>query len=227
MDLSEKVKNAKDAIDNIPSLIDAFLELVKTPYGWVVFCVFFVWLLVNKDVSRFYNIFEKKDKKKYELDTYLLEADGTDAETVKAIRDLRDAHYFKIATRIYAEKNFRKALISLHDVTSHLVTWTQIRRSLQYIDVSHEGKISIRKFNVFEKIGYWCNLVVGFFMLFVSAVIFSAFALTGVKSFNSMVLSFFGTILVMAFAIYSFSQNWPIHSARTIKNELEKQKKRG
>lgn len=223
MALAPQIKDATEAIQQVPPLVDALANLLQTPSGWVVLAAFFLWLLVNKDFSHLFDFMERKERRRFEhLDLYVTKPELADEESVKVLRDLRDAHYFKIATGIYAEKNLRSALIALHNRTSHLVGWSSIRRAFPYIQANNRREVKIRELTGFEKFGYWYNQFVGYTSLFAAAGILSLFVISSSKTFTSLAWGVGGTLAVVFFAMFVFSQNWPEYAARRIQKELAK-----
>lgn len=122
MALAPQVEDLAKAIESLPSLLDALGALPVS--GWVVLIAFFLWLLANKNLSRIVDFVQGKERRRIErLDAYIAFPNPSDSAVTNAIRDLRDAYYFKVATGIYAENRVRNALIGLHDATSHVITW--------------------------------------------------------------------------------------------------------
>lgn len=227
MDFAPKVKDATEAIQQFPPLVDAILNILSTPAGWVVLAALFLWLLVNKNFVHLFDIFERKERRRFEyLDLYIAKPELADAEALKVLRDFRDAHYFKVATRIDAKGKFRSALIVLHERTSHIVSWGLIRRAIPYIEVDQDGKVSIRERTTFETIGYRYNQLVGYVSLLAAAGIFSLFIFTNGKTLAALVWGVGGSFGVVFFAIFVFAQNWPVHAATCIKMELSRSSKR-
>jgi hypothetical protein len=223
MDIAPKIKDATEAIRQFPPLFEAILDVLKTPTGWIVLLGLVTWLLVNRDVSHLFSFFERKTQRRLEyLDSYVAKPDIADKDTVDALRDLRDAHYFRLATQIYAEKRLRSSLINLHDRTSHHINWTLIRRALPYIEMKSEGEVSIRPMTTVETIGYWYNQVFGFLSLVASASIFTLFLFEGKKSLSEFIWGVGGALGVSLFAFFVFAQNLPVRAAKTIEQELDK-----
>lgn len=221
MDITPAVKDATEAIDHIPLLVEAFSRLLATPTGWVVLVAVFLWFVVNR---KLYTVFdsEKRLRARLEqLDGYLAKPEIADPDSVAVVRDLRDAHYFRIATGIYAEKRLRKSLIWLHDETPHLINWKQIHRALPYIKPTAKGTATIRDLTAWERIGYIYNEVVAYASLLAAAGMFALLLLSGARSILVVALTVAGAIIAFALAMFAFSQNLPERNARRIKAELE------
>lgn len=153
---------------------------------------------------------------------YMSNQEAANEDVLKVIKDLRDAQYFKVATGIYAEKSLRESLIYLHEKTSHSITWTNIKRSLPYLSATSDTKIEVRKQKCTEKIGYWYNIGVGSLFFCFAIVIFLAFFLVSPGSVGIIVGGATLSLLCAFFAFFVFSQNWPVTSAKKIKEELHK-----
>lgn len=74
-----------------------------------------------------------------------------------------------------------------------------------------------------EMLSYWYNQFVAYFFLLISAALISLVILSGSKTLTSFSLGFGGGILSVLFAMFVFSQNWPVHAAKKIAKELESQ----
>lgn len=221
MDLTPQLKDATEAIQYVPPLTDAIANLLQTPTGWAAIAAFFFWLIVNKDFSHIFDILERKEKRKFEhLDLYVTKPELADSESVKVLSDLRDAHFFNIATGIYAEKKLRSALINLHNCTSHHISWGQIRRAFPYLEVSEDKTIVIRRQTNFEKIGYWYNQSIGYISLLLAASLLSLFFIATPKSLGSFAWCIGGGLIMIIFAMFVFAQNWPVLAAKKIQKEL-------
>lgn len=222
MELTAQLKDATEAAQQVVPLADAVTNLLQTPVGLIAAVLFFLWLLVNKDFSHLFDLFERKEKKRSEqLDQYVSKPELADPDSVRVLSDLRDAHYFKIATGIYAEKKLRKALITLHNRASHHISWQQIRRAFQYIEISGDEALVIRQFTLFELIGYGYNQLVGYTCLLFAAGLFGLFLIANPKTLSSFAWCVGGGLSSILFAMFVLSQNWPIHAAKKIRKELQ------
>ncbi len=183
----------------------------------VVLVVLIVWVCLNFDVSRVFYPMEHKEKRKGEtLDGYLAsELAGCD-ETKRTISDLREAHYFKIATGIYAENLRRKAYVQLYESMPHLISWRLIRRALPYLDITPSGCAFVRQPSWDERLSYRYNQCIGFSFLIIAAVIMYFGILSGVAGFIGYIGFVFGSACV---ATIAFMQNWPMLAAKRIEEE--------
>lgn len=217
MDLAAQVKDTTEAIQNLPPLLNSLSGLFNSPISLIVIIAIAIWLLIKTDFSHIFDLLERKDKKRAEqLDLYVSKPELADDEAVKVLRDLRDAHYFKLATGIYAEKSFRNALIRLHTNLSHLVGWTTIRRTLPYIEVTKDGVVSVRELRFIDKIECGFNHIAAGLSFFA----FLAVTFVGANSGISVTFWAFSTILTLFVAAYAFSQNLPFKAAKRIRDEL-------
>lgn len=91
MDITPHVKDMMEAVQNLPVLLHAVLELVTTPGGAILIVLFLLWLLVNSGgFSRTFDMLECKESRRLEqINEYLSTHDSSDQETIKAVRDLR------------------------------------------------------------------------------------------------------------------------------------------
>jgi uncharacterized membrane protein len=225
MSMTPAIKDATEAIQNIPPLVDAFTKLLATPIGWALLIGLFIWFVVNRRLYTFFDFAEKRERQRLEsLDTYVAKPDVADPESIRVASDIRDAYYFKLGTGIYAEKRFRTSLIWLHGKTSYLITWKQIRRALPYIESTPEGTASVRDLSTTEKFGYWYNELIAYLSLLATAGIFAVLLLSNLRSLSTVALGIGGTIAALALAMFAFTQNFPEKTARRIKRELEKPK---
>lgn len=226
-DKTTAVNDAIEAVNSIPKFIDALTELLNTPYGWIALAAVLVWIFLNKNLISIFLEQNKKEIHKIErLDSYVENPEAADEVTLQAIKDLRDAHYFKVATGIYAEKNLREALIKLHNKHSPSINWTHIKRALPYIETNKSAETSIRKTTISEKFGYYYNLSTGilFLFLFLSVAALVAFISTGKLSVISVLTGAGSALFSFAFALFVFSQNFPEKSAKLIRNTIKKPK---
>lgn len=226
MELAPQVEDLAKAIQSLPSLLDAVSSLPLS--GWIVLVAFFLLFLANKNISQFFDVLKRKEKRRLEqIETYISSPDSGDANAMSALRDIRDAHYFKIATGIYAESRVRNAIIKLHEATSYLVTWRLIRRAYPYLDVSADEKVTVRELDFSENLSYWYNQVSGYLFLLISAALISLVILSGSKTLTSISLGVGGGILTALIAMFVFSENWSVHAAKKIAKELENQRSGG
>jgi hypothetical protein len=222
MDISKGIESATSVVKSIPEFIKALTDVMETPYGWIILAVILIWFLLNKDLTRFLNIFETKEKKRLDkLEAYVSNKEAANNEALDVIKDLRDAHYFKVATDIYAEKNLRDSLINLHKKTSHTINWVNIRRAMPYIGADSTFRVSIRERTRLESFGYFFNILAGWLFLGFAVALFLVLIFSNDKTLSQFTLWMFSTLFCSFFAIFAFSQNIPISSAKKIKIELD------
>lgn len=219
--ISNGLETATNTVRSIPEFLDAIAEIMRTPYGWVVLAALLIWFLLNKDLSNMFRVFESKEKKRLEkLEVYINNKEAANDDALVVIKDLRDTHYFKVATDIYAEKPLRDSLITLHKRTSHSVNWINIKRAMPYLIVGRDSKVTVRKQTKFEVLGHYYNLVTGWLFLGFSVALLLVFLLSATKDFGQFSVWVLSTVFSTFCAMFAFSQNWPIASAKKISNEL-------
>ena len=222
-DIAKGIDSATSVVKSIPEFMKALTDVMETPYGWIVLAVILIWFFLNKDLSRFLNIFETKEKKRLDkLEVYVNNKEAANSEALEVIKDLRDAHYFKVATGIYAEKRLRDSLINLHKKTSHTINWVNIKRAMPYIDADSTSTVSIRDQSRSEQFGYFYNLFTGWLFLGFAVALSLVFIFSSDKVLSQFALWIASTLFCAFFAIFAFSQNFPISSAKKIKTELNK-----
>jgi hypothetical protein len=223
MTLTSQVKDITEAASGVPSMIEAVFGAMKAPFGWMVILVLFFRFLLKNDFSHLFDIFERKEKKRLEhLDSYHTKIDLSDAKLSKVINDLRDAHYFRIATGIYAELTVRNAMIKLHDETSHLISWKKISAAFSYLDVSEEHKVKVREFNLYDQINFGFNILFGILCLIYGVMFFTLFVYSSNESLTQVLLGVGDFLIFTLIAIIPFSKNQGMISAKKIRTELAK-----
>lgn len=226
MPLTPKIQDTNDALEHLPQLANTISNCLQTPAGWIALTVFIFWMLITKDFSHIFNIVGRKEKEKIEhLDLYVTKPELADSESIRVLRDLRDAHYFKVATGIYAEKKLRNALINLHEQTSYLINWRQIRRAWLYFEVDKDERIAVREPTFFEFFEYWCNQISGYVLFLAAAGMFSLFVLIEERTLSTVLSYFGGLIVFILLAMFAFAQNWSFNAAKSIRSEIKNSKK--
>lgn len=221
-DSANKIDQATDMVKSIPEFMDAVSEVLQSPYGWLVLLGLLIWFLMNRDLSHVFRLFEPGEKKRLDkLESYVNNPTAADEQSLNVIKDLRDAYYFKVATGIYAEKGRRETLIKLHRDTSYAINWVQIKRALPFIISKSDNQSYIRELEPMEKIGHYYNLTVGFLFLFFAIALLLMFLISNPQDVIGVLIGVGGALAFALFAMFVFSQNWPIESARKIKRELE------
>jgi hypothetical protein len=225
MDLTTQVKNITEAVQSLFPFLNA---IATTPGGAVIpilLCLGFLLNLINRGFFlQVFDILEHKERKRLEqINEYVSSHDAADPETIKVVRDLRDAHYFNVATGIYAENRTRSAFIKMHHASSHCIAWKHIERARPYIEIAADETITIRDLTLFEELGYWYNQFVAYGSLVLSVVPFLIiFVLSDNKNMMSFVFGFGSSLLIVVFAFFVFFQNLPIDAKKRIAKELER-----
>lgn len=218
--ISEGIKDATSAVQSLPALWEA---ITASPiYGWVILILFFGWLVLNHDVGRVLDLLGRKRRQELEaLEAYCAAPNTDDARMVRAMQDLRDTHYLRIATGMHLERKQRSAYLKLHEEFSHVLHWRMIRRAAPHLRVLEDESIEFVPLGVIERVGYHYNQVVGYLLLLCAA----SFATLGVISASSSWLAYAawlgGAIIAACLATIVFIQNWPISAAKRIAALLE------
>jgi hypothetical protein len=225
-ELAHQVKDMTEAVQNLPSLISAIETFITTPeITKLIIMVVLPWLLVNRGgFSRAFDMIERRERRRLEqINEYISSHDSADPEMIKAVRDLRDAHYFNIATGIYAENRTRSAFIKIHQSSSHCIAWKHIQRARPYIEIAADETVTIRDLTLFEHLSYWYNQCVAYASLFLAlALFFFRFGLSPNKNISLFLSTFGVSFLLAAFALFVFIQNMPVHARERIATELER-----
>jgi len=225
MPLTPQVKDLTDVAQQVPSLIEALWVLIQTPSGAIAIAAFFIWFIVNKDFSHLFNLFDRKERKIFDyLDSYVSKPELANKESIAVLQDIRDGHYFKVGTGIYAENMMRAALIRLHNTTSHLITWKRIRYALPFIESDSDGKVTIRQFRFSEKFGFWYNYAAGFLLMLTAAGSLALSFFSQPFQLRTFVPGILGAVVGLLISGFVFSQNRPMHAAKLIRAEINKPK---
>jgi hypothetical protein len=222
MSLAEKTKDITEAVTQWSKLADEVFNLLQTPVGWILITMFIFWLLITKDFSHLFYILERKDKKLLDrLDLYISKPEWADKETFKALADIRDTHYFKMATGIYASKNIRNALIELNNYQLENISWHKICQANKYIKINKKNQIFIRSLTRGEKIEYVFHIFLGAAILALALLV----CILAVFKGNTLGLKAFVSIYVVALVFGAagvLKQNWSANAAKQIRKELAK-----
>ena len=133
------------------------------------------------------------------------------------VEDIRDAMIFEKATGIYAEKNWRKGLVELHDQTG--VSWTTMKRARKFMNMESDGTVFIRVFKLGDQIEAWFNAVMTLVFVAMSTLVLITILLleptaSGMLTAIPLSMLLFGCAAVLAF------QNSPKHAATAIREKL-------
>lgn len=217
------LQETADFLNSVPEVLDALSNLVQHDWlGWLVLIGGVVWVLLNKDVGFLFSVFERKAAKRLELlESYISQKEIACKELHRGMKDLRDAHYFKVATGIVAEKSRRNGLLSLHDSISHRINWKQIKRAEAYIEVSDDEQITVRKAKLTECFEYAFNWIVGLVFLLLSGILFIALVLGGTKTLGSLLFGIGAATSTAIFSMFVFSLNRSFSDAKSIRAALQ------
>lgn len=210
-----------DGITKIPLIIkqSESLSLISCLFVVLIICIH-----LFKNSTQILDLYERKEKKTFErLDAYVLSKEGIDDNVLKTAKDVRNGHYFKIATGIYAESSFRDELIKLHELNPNVLNWKVIKSAIDYLEVNKSGEISVNPISKWGKIFRWWNFFEGGVLMILSIIWLLA---TFFAYFKSRELSLFITGLATCLFLYTFSllaflKNLGGHNSMRIAKELK------
>jgi len=153
------------------------------------------------------------------FDAYIAMGDSADEALVAALKDIRDARYFKMATGIHAEKIRRNAFIKAHEKLSNTIAWTHIRRALPYIDINEAGSISIRAKTKSDTVTWWFHLIFAILAGCFAVVLFGCGILLPDNGAIGLMIA---GVLYLGFAMFIVAQNWPANASTMIDEELKR-----
>jgi hypothetical protein len=212
-------------VQDILPWLSTFANTTAVTVVLVLLFLAFLLNLINRGFFlQMFDILEHKERKRLEqINEYVLSHDAADPETVKVVRDLRDAHYFNVATGIYAENRTRSAFIKLHQTSSHCITWKHIDRARPYMEIAADETITIRDLSRFDKISYWYNQFVAYGSLIFSVVLFLAkFVFSANKGITLFWDSFGLSLFLAVFGFFALLQNSPVRAKDLIAKELQR-----
>lgn len=187
---------------------------------WTVLLVI-VWVLLNHGFARLYEPFEFWAKRRREgMDSYFAQNLPANTDVQEAMRDLREAHYFQIATGIYAEDKIRKRLIKLHHVTAPEVTWHRIKRAMEYLEPDNGDSMRVVPFTLWHKFSKFMNGFVMWMFLLAAASGFVLLLLQAEKTNAQLATQVASIMVLFAMAMVAQVLNWPYYSAEIIREEL-------
>ncbi|GAA5784874.1 hypothetical protein [Chitiniphilus shinanonensis] len=221
--VADQVKDATEAVQQLPRLVEAIVAVSQSPLVMLIVAfIFALWVFAKKDFSYIFGFIERKRSKRLgHLNDYVERPELADSEAMQVLRDLRDAHYFKVATGIYAEKGFRKSLIKLHQDTSHLIGWPTIRSALAFIEIGSDGEAKVREPFLRENIERWYNNFTSGFFFVVGVFWLIFYWWVEKRTMEGVAIGFAAFVLFVGGAFIFRFQNFPYLASRKIKKELE------
>nr|WP_321269625.1 hypothetical protein [uncultured Tolumonas sp.] len=211
------------AIKQLPTLLDSLSIIFSSPWGWLILFISVLWLAQILKISEVVVLYKSnRDNKLAMLNEYITNSSG-DPEIIKIAKDVRDAYYFRYATKIYAEGYYREALIELSKNVKHVATWDDIRRSLEFSECKC-SKITYKKLNWINNAKFWFNKSFGLICGLLSLVLF-VFSVFLFFTKNATLHEFFvlliEAIVIFLIGLWSLSLNWPYSAAKKISDALE------
>jgi hypothetical protein len=205
-------------IDGLPAIAETIEKLLSTTTGTISLIVFLFLFLIIKlpQIPLIQSFNERKSKRLKLLQDHA--SSSTDELFCKSIvEDIRNAIIFEQATRIYAEKNWRKGLAELHGKTG--VSWVVMKRAHRFMEIRLDGTVYVRDFTWTDKFDYVFNLIMTWTFLVLAAVVFIVgfiYKPSPLSIFYSAILG----VILFGFAITAAFQNVPRSSAIILKNRL-------
>ncbi len=211
------------AIKQLPTLLDSLSTIFSSPWGWSILFISLLWLAQILKISEIIGLYKSnRDSKLAILNEYIINSSG-DQNIIKIAKDVRDAYYFRYATKIYAEGYYREALIELSKNVEHVANWDDIRRSLEFSECK-DAKITYKKFNWITTSKFWFNKLFGLSCGFLSLMLFvlSMFLiLTKSTTLHEFFILLIQSVFIFLIGLWSLSLNWPYNAAKKISEALD------
>lgn len=205
-------------IDGLPAFTTTVRELLGTTVGTLVFAAFLFSYLVIKvpQIPLFqWLIGLKASRLKWLTDHSTCMTDEVFCKAV--VEDIRDAMIFEKATGIYAEKNWRKGLVELHDQTG--VSWLTMKRARKFMSLELNGKVSLRGLTVGDRVEAWLNAAMAWVFLAMATLTFITLILIAPK-LSIILTGIFLIIILFGCAIGAAVQNSPKYALTLINKKL-------
>lgn len=205
-------------VEGLPAIVETIRNLLSTPVGSVVLAIFVFSYLVIKvpQVPLIQSLIGRKASRLMWLKEHSIST-SEEVYCKSVVEDIRDAMIFEKATGIYAEKNWRKGLVELHDQAG--VSWTTMKRARKFMRIESDGTVFIRVFKLGDQIEAWFNAVMTWVFIAMATVV-----LITAPLFKPTVLSLLSAIplciLLFGCAVGAAFQNAPKHAATTIRDKL-------
>lgn len=211
-------------LEEIIKIVSKYLEAGQLKPLMLIFLITVpIYMMFN--LPRVFDSFDSFRKRKQAIIRDYFDKDfPKDPNTEKVILDVREARYFKSIVGIYAEEQFRHALIKLHAELSPAVDWPQIKRAVPYLR-ARDGKIEVQ---------LTINVFFAFYLVYIPYyLIISGLVLTLFVLFTFQPFVFTQELLKTAYAgICAFllwvvlGEIWAINSAVRIWEKLNSGKTR-
>lgn len=213
-----------DSIRSIPNLQEALKPVMSDPVNFIIFSVIFLFFIFNylvKNTFLLTYLERREDKKQEKIDRYLSNNSNIDEMCAEIVREQRDTIIFKSVTGIYAEKDFRCALIDLHKNMPYDVTWKMIRKSLSRFMLENK-KIIVKPITNMEKLTILYNYIVALLLLAIAVIYVIYYVLNFTLTFGDL-LTFIAIAFLSGFSsVMVLSQNLPYFFSNIINSELNK-----
>lgn len=210
---------------DLPILIQSLAELFRSEGGWIVLLPMLGWFIKYSSIDIIYDLYEKISSSKIkQIENYISNSSNANPKVLSTILDERDSYYFKLATKIDVRKDFREALIELHERTSHNLLWSDIKRAFPFI-IYENSKITIKELGFWSKFYHIYNRAIGIALAILSGLLYiysiTSYFFTTTKFLDCFLLFIESTIL-FGMALVALMQNWPYRSRKIISDEINK-----
>ena len=133
-----------------------------------------------------------------------------------------ESEYFKLATGLYLEREFRESIISLHEKAKGEIKFVHFKRALPHLKYSSEVPNLVVKITLFEKMAYYFNIVGGSVMTLLGVTIVFIPTMSSETSFSVILYSVGMGVFLIAVSVFMLYQAFPMISARYVRELIEK-----
>ncbi len=190
--------------------------------GNPLLAIVFVILALLMNLSKIQDFIDSKKKKKIDNLKEAVKNDHIKGLTKSHLENLIEKEYFKFSTGIDLEREFREALIALHQSTDGEVRFAHFKRAIPHLSYkNHEIIVNV---TLFEKILFAFNLLSSVVIGFYGAVLFILPSLVKDQTVIQIITMFALGAFFVGLAMFMMSQVFPVVSANIIKSEIAKLK---
>lgn len=219
--LPVKAGDVSRAVTDFRELIHFLIETLQDPIGIGAIAIILLLIIFRKAGPHAFNYVTKRKQWKADLmDSYLSKNTAAIPTISSVLIDTRDTYYFRVATGIYAEKNRRDPLISLHSSLKEIGSWQLIRRAGPFLQMNSQGEIYVPKFKPIDQIGFGFNVAMFLFFAVMFAAGVSTLVFLRPKDGAVVQTLLLGIIGAAILFIYAAAQNWPYYAAKRIREKL-------
>lgn len=220
IDILSKILNLLVSYESQPEEIKSAVNAI--PLVFILFSVL-IWFISKQNIEWLLTYHEQRKRNKINVLNEMLSSQSCADDLHDIIKDLRDAHYFKEATNIYAEYFQRTALIDLYQRIDKKFTWEDIRRSLKYANFNTDV-LTYQRFTRKHKMAYWFNIIMGLgsaiFSFLILILILTLYVTHNLTAISSVTL-IFQMIFIFMIGLSYLRQNWSYNAAKRISRYLD------